>query len=395
MSLFKVGLETHISLNTPTKLYCDCKPQESSCVICTARPGFFPIKISSEALTKAVTLARILESEVAQDLVMCRKHYSYYDLLAGYQLSQGPNEPLAKNGFLRTLEDEIVEIDKILLEEDPAAATGANIDVRRSGSCLIELVTKPVFCGSIDQITDKIKKYLKTLSVLLLQLDLVNKKKMMKTDVNISLQGESYRYEIKNLDSLTKIKKALKEAAKILQADPEPINLTYSYKKDLIRSRIKQEYLYIREPNLLPISLNKYLNTEIPLTLYELRNLTKNYFLNLCVKPKDQYIFLKNLMRLIKSNNLKRDALEDLLKGTYAEASYKIRNYDLLGNNARIESILKEIIVEKDIKLENYLTKDHLFISCMKALKANLLDKKIKFNSEIIGQIFKKIYNPQ
>jgi len=57
-----IGLETHIQLNTKTKIFCSCKadswgdePNTNICPVCTGQPGVLPVlnKKAVELLVKA------------------------------------------------------------------------------------------------------------------------------------------------------------------------------------------------------------------------------------------------------------------------------------------------------------------------------------------------------
>ena len=392
--IFLVGLESHLSLNTLKKLYCNCLTQKETCGSCTARPGHYPYVINSEALKKVSMLCKVLKSDLNNELSFYRKHYHYYDLLAGYQLSQHPEKPFAKDGFIKTLTNDVVAIDKILLEEDPAGTKVNDIDCKRSGCCLIEVVTKPVFEGSISEIYEKIKNYLKTLLVLCLDLEIVDPKKAIKTDVNISIKNKPYRYEIKNLDSLTRIKKALKIISEDLVAQTyEPINLTFEYQKTLRKSRIKQEYLYLKEPNLPTIKIIDHVPKTTRHTIYQTKEECKKYLDDQNVKnPALRYRFIKKLCSVCNEYRLTKEEKESFFCLPFKEAFYNITNYNFLNNNTEIKKIVQLLILELDLKKDDYIKKSNYFIEFMKRVKLELLNAQVKFNSativKILGDLF-------
>lgn len=391
---FKVGLETHLHLNTVKKLYCNCLVDQETCARCTARPGHFPQRINPQAIEKAVILSRVLRGTL-NPLVMCRKHYFYYDLLASYQLTQDPARPFATKAHLKTLEDQIIPIEKLLLEEDPAATVGKSIDCTRSGACLIEVVTEPVFEGSLDEVVGKIGRYLRTLAVLALELNLVHKNKIMKTDVNVSLKGKDFRYEIKNLDSLTRIKKAL-YAAKDLLLDPncEPLTATYDYKNSLKKSRIKQTYLYLAEPNLPTYDTETYASDLKPhQTLYALRDKVGPYVTQENVKNKDlKYLFLKKLAFVSKVHDLSEKEIDEILEHPFEKALYTLKNYELLKNEKIITQALKKVLAETGCSQQDFKQKNLIFIKSITKLKQQLLSLDVRFNSEIILKQFENLY---
>lgn len=393
---FKVGVETHLCLNTEKKLYCECKADVSYCEVCTARPGWFPYTVNVSAIEKTLVLARMLKSEVAKQLVLSRKHYNYPDLLAGYQLTQNPNAPFCTGGYLEDLSGHKTAVEKILLEEDPAGIKNTNLDLKRAGCCLIELVTKPVFTGTLDLILKRLRTYLWTLKTLVLDLKIVRPEKVMKSDLNISIFGAGFRYEIKNLDSYGKIKKALSEAAKILaDGTGKKENYTYEFKKKLIASRTKQKYLYLDEPNLLPVDLQpfKTKSEAAAITLYEIHQMicTAHNYTELSLK--DRYLVAKSLLKECNQSKLSRVEILSLLQKSPSELIYYLKNKNVLKNECKITLQLKKLIREKNLTENDFRTKNILFVQTVKSLKLKLVEAQIKFNSELINQIFKTLYS--
>ncbi len=100
-----IGLETHIQLNTITKIFCACKadswfdpPNTNICPVCTGLPGVLPV-FNAAVVEKAVLLAEAMHSAVQPVSYFDRKNYFYPDLPKGYQISQY-DMPLAKGGFI-------------------------------------------------------------------------------------------------------------------------------------------------------------------------------------------------------------------------------------------------------------------------------------------------------
>src|SRR5262245_55199105 len=88
-----IGLETHVQLNTKTKLFCSCEnrfgeaPNTLICPVCTGQPGVLPV-LNAEALRLGIRAALALGASVANKTKFDRKHYFYPDLPKGYQISQ-------------------------------------------------------------------------------------------------------------------------------------------------------------------------------------------------------------------------------------------------------------------------------------------------------------------
>ena len=155
-----IGLETHIQLNTVTKLMCACKndyspdyPNTNICEFCTGQPGALPV-LNQEAVRKAIRLGLALQSKIPNQTSFDRKNYFYPDLPNGYQISQF-SQPIVTGGKLDfyiedkqtgSLTQSTVDITRAHLETDAAKLIHAGgktmVDFNRSGAPLIEIVTR-------------------------------------------------------------------------------------------------------------------------------------------------------------------------------------------------------------------------------------------------------------
>lgn len=276
-----IGLEVHGYINTKEKLFCRCKaehgakfskPNTNICPVCTAQPGSKPLLPNKSAVDKAVQISLILNCRINEKLIWRRKHYDWPDLPKGYQNTlSGPHAiPVGEDGkFLG------VGIRECHLEEDPAAwnpATG-EIDYNRSGSPLIEIVTEPDFCSS-EQVIDWLKQLITTLDYI----KAIDKNAGIKADVNVSVVGGA-RIEIKNINSLKKIQKAIEhEFARQSKNKPKSQETRmFDDKKGitkLMRTKEQaQDYRFISEPDLPVLKLEKKrieeIKKKIPETPFE------------------------------------------------------------------------------------------------------------------------------
>ncbi len=158
-----IGLETHIQLNTLTKIFCACKadswedaPNRNICPICTGLPGVLPV-LNEHVVEKAVLLAEAMHAKVQPVSHFDRKNYFYPDLPKGYQISQfdmpialggslelpipAAADPQGK-GYVRT-----VRIHKLHIEEDAGKTRNVGdrrlVNFNRCGVSLVEMVTEP------------------------------------------------------------------------------------------------------------------------------------------------------------------------------------------------------------------------------------------------------------
>lgn len=100
-----IGLETHIQLNTLTKIFCSCKadswevkPNTNICPVCSGLPGVLPV-LNAEVIQKGAILAAAMHAEINPVSYFDRKNYFYPDLPKGFQITQF-DEPIGKGGYL-------------------------------------------------------------------------------------------------------------------------------------------------------------------------------------------------------------------------------------------------------------------------------------------------------
>ena len=208
----KIGLEIHGYLDTVEKLFCMCRtsaetgveelPNTRICPICTGTPGSKPMAANGAAVTKMIQIGLVLGSQVhTGELLWHRKHYDWADNPKGYQttISGAHVTPCTIGGKFAG-----INITEAHLEEDPAQwnpETGY-VNYNRSGLPLIEIVTEPEFKNSKEVVL-----WLKSLLLTLSYIRAVRKNAGIKVDVNVSTYGD--RVEMKNLNSLEKIRKAI------------------------------------------------------------------------------------------------------------------------------------------------------------------------------------------
>ena len=98
-----IGLETHVRLNTKTKLFCSCPNQEIEtpnhhiCSVCTGQMGVLPA-INKEAISKAIYFGKAVKSTFTNEIISWdRKHYEYPDNPKNIQITQFHN-PIIPDG---------------------------------------------------------------------------------------------------------------------------------------------------------------------------------------------------------------------------------------------------------------------------------------------------------
>jgi len=291
-----IGLETHIQLNTITKIFCGCKadsweqpPNTNICPVCTGLPGVLPV-LNEAAVNKAALLAAAMQSEIRLTSFFDRKNYFYPDLPKGYQISQY-DMSLGKGGFLdMPMPDgrlRRVSITKLHLEEDAGKTKYEHgrryVDFNRCGVPLVEMVTGPDL-----RTADEAAQYLIRLRQLLRWLGVSEanmEKGHLRCDANVSIRevGSTVlntKSEIKNVNSIEAVRAAInKEVERQIdlvdsggRVEAWTLDWDDTHNR-LTKMRSKEteaDYRYFREPDLLPLELDEEWRDEILAELPEL-----------------------------------------------------------------------------------------------------------------------------
>ena len=292
-----IGLETHIQLNTRSKIFCACKadswgdpPNTNICPVCTGLPGVLPA-LNRAVVDKAARLAAAMHVEsLAGESFFARKNYFYPDLPKGYQISQY-DEPLAQGGHLDVpLADggtRHVTIRKIHIEEDAGKTVHRDgrrlIDFNRCGVPLVEMVTGPDLRSA-----DEAAQYLIRLRQLLRWLDVSEadmEKGQLRCDANVSIRTEGSTYlnpktEIKNVNSIEGVRQAVqteiarqireREAGRTIEAWTLEWDEDAGVLRKMRSKETEADYRYFREPDLLPIDLTEEARRQVVASLPEL-----------------------------------------------------------------------------------------------------------------------------
>ncbi|TPR54310.1 Asp-tRNA(Asn)/Glu-tRNA(Gln) amidotransferase subunit GatB [Metamycoplasma neophronis] len=218
-----IGIEIHLELNTKTKMFSPAlnsygnEPNTSVTNIDLAYPGALPL-VNSAAIIKGIKLAKALHMTIDKLVRFDRKNYFYPDLTKGYQITQQFN-PIGKDGSIQTKVNgqwKEVLIERIHLEEDTAKSLHESqytyLNYNRAGVPLIEIVSRPVIHSAEEAIV-----YIEAIRQTALVLNISDAKMnegSLRTDINISVRKKgtndlNTRVEIKNLNSLSNVEKAI------------------------------------------------------------------------------------------------------------------------------------------------------------------------------------------
>ena len=291
-----IGLETHIQLNTKTKIFCACKadswedePNSNICPVCTGLPGVLPV-LNHDVVEKAVLLAEAMHAEVQPVSYFDRKNYFYPDLPKGYQISQF-DMPIARGGgldlpvppaadpqgkgYIRK-----VRIHKLHIEEDAGKTKNDGnerlVDFNRCGVPLVEMVTEPDLrtANEAAQYLIRLRQMLRWIGIS----DADMEKGNLRCDANVSIRPMgadilNEKTEIKNVNSIDAVRdailKEIERQIKEVEAGHTIKAWTLEWDEDagvLRKMRSKEteaDYRYFREPDLLPLKVSPEWKAEI------------------------------------------------------------------------------------------------------------------------------------
>src|SRR3990167_5058170 len=277
-----VGIETHVQLNTKTKLFAavgndarKAPPNTLISHICVGLPGALPV-LNSAAVDLVTKAAFALNTKPQKFSKFDRKHYFYPDLPKGYQISQY-EQPLIVGGHVHIdLDGEktCVGITRAHLEEDagknthPPGADYSLVDLNRAGTPLLEIVSDPDIHSAAAA-----KAYARELYLLMKYAGATDGDMFhghVRFDVNISVSKEpekpGIRSEIKNLNSFRSVEGAvayeIERQSQLLDKGQKVIQETRGWdeaKQKTTSQREKEEahdYRYMPEPDIPPIELD-------------------------------------------------------------------------------------------------------------------------------------------
>ncbi len=290
-----IGLETHVQLNSKSKIFCGCanpvtvegknsiKPNTLTCPTCLGMPGSKP-RINEKIIESAIKAALALNCRIAGEIYFSRKTYFYPDMSKNFQVTQY-EIPLAEEGIMELNlagRKKKIRIRRVHIEEDPAklvhqsSPTGGYtlVDYNRAGTPLIEVVTEPDFTTP-----EEARLYLQKIGQIFDYLGIYDfaSEASLKSDGNLSIDGGK-RVEVKNITGTKEIEKALNYEAirqrnvvrgggTIVQ-ESRQWNPQMGVTKMMRTKETEEDYGYIFEPDLSRITTNdafsKKISSEIP-----------------------------------------------------------------------------------------------------------------------------------
>jgi aspartyl-tRNA(Asn)/glutamyl-tRNA(Gln) amidotransferase subunit B len=300
-----IGMETHVELDTQSKMFCACsarffgvEPNTNVCPVCLGMPGALPV-INKRAVEFAIMVGLALNCKIARHTFWERKSYWYPDLPKGYQISQY-QYPLAYDGWIEVDVRDLstgnwseestrkrIRIRRAHLEEDTGklihVGDKSYVDYNRSGVPLLEIVTEPDIHSA-----DEAYAYLSALQQLVRYLGVSTgdmEKGAMRCEPNMSLRPKGSRelgvkVEIKNLNSLRAVRDAIayeirRQAALLARGEAiQQVTLGWDEARGItVVQREKEsahDYRYFPEPDLPPLEVSDAWLDELQARLPEL-----------------------------------------------------------------------------------------------------------------------------
>jgi aspartyl-tRNA(Asn)/glutamyl-tRNA(Gln) amidotransferase subunit B len=297
-----IGLEIHAQLATQSKLFCGdaasfgAEPNTHISPITMGHPGTLP-KTNVKAVEYAIKLGIACGSRIENNNYFARKNYFYPDLPKGYQITQHTT-PICVGGAIKIkgeAGDKIVQLNRIHLEEDAgksihdASAQDTYIDLNRAGTPLVEMVTEPCIHSAQEAFlfVTEVRRLVRWMGVC----DGNMEEGSLRCDANISirLKGETKlgtRVEVKNLNSIRNIKKAIEfeidRLIQITEAGGTILQQTRSFDANndtTFSIRDKEDandYRYFPDPDLAPFQLTEKYIKDIENAMPVLPGVLKN-----------------------------------------------------------------------------------------------------------------------
>lgn len=284
-----IGIETHVELQTATKMFCGCPvdfgdaPNTAVCPVCLALPGALPVA-NEQAIEGILSIAEALDCTLTETSLFYRKNYFYPDLPKNYQISQF-TFPVGVDGHLDLEvagETTRIGITRVHMEEDTGkslhqgetgrihGAAHTLLDFNRAGVPLVEVVTEPDIRSpqQARAYGAELQRIVRALGVSDAKLE----EGSMRFDANVSLRPQGsdrlgIRAEVKNVNSLRSMQRAIAfeidRQTEVLEEGGAVVQETRHWNEESgvttsMRSKEESEdYRYFQEPDLLPLYIDE------------------------------------------------------------------------------------------------------------------------------------------
>ena len=424
-----IGLETHVRLNTKSKLFCSCPnkesevPNENICSVCTGQMGVLPA-INKEAIIKAIYFGKAVNSSFSNQVTSWdRKHYEYPDNPKNIQITQFHN-PVIPDGEVSCYRNDgsqfTVSLTQTHIEEDAAKLMHEKkislVDFNKAGVPLIEIVTDPCIRNIEDASTyaQYIQRIVQNLGISEANLE----KGEFKSDVSVSLRkiGEvvlNPRTEIKNLNSFKFMVEALMEEIEkqlnyfTTHKEFRPEQTTVLWDADLKQTKtmrtkeFEADYRFISEPDLPFVSIKEIVES-INIDASALPYAVETVLIKGGVLPQDAKFFTADAIRskiFMAINNVIQDAsfvAKTLVNNMDADGYQNIHNVaDLIAifqlfKADKITSVLVQNAITSYLKEPTFDYKKYFDENTISQDKITAAIATVIFENEAISNDIKK-----
>ena len=391
-----IGVETHVRLNTKSKLFCSCAnqeietPNQNICSVCTGQMGVLPA-INKEAITKAIYFGKAVRSTFGNEVISWdRKHYEYPDNPKNIQITQFHN-PVIPDGQVSCYRNDgsqfTVNLTQVHIEEDAAKLMHEKkislVDFNKAGVPLIEIVTEPCIrhIEDVSTYAQYIHRIVQNIGVSEANLE----KGEFKSDVSVSLRKKreyslNPRTEIKNLNSFKFMVDALKEEVEkqlnyfLVNKSFRPDQTTVLWDAELKQTKtmrkkeFEADYRFISEPDLPFVSIKNVVES-IDVDLSTLPFAVESILIKGGVLPQDAKFFTADSLRsetFIAINNEIKDpsfVAKTLVNNIAADEYTEIH---------RVEHLTEIFQLFKDEKITSVLVQN--------AITSYLKDRSFDYN---------------
>eukprot|EP01147_Barroeca_monosierra_P007902 gene7902-692_t len=373
----RIGLELHARLKTVTKAFSPAVvsfahfPNSLATSFDAAHPGTYPV-LNHAAVRAALSTGIALNMNIADRLQFDRKHYFYYDLPLGYQITQ-ERYPICTDGYIdiaipTTLElasrqnqtdlrhsvTKRIRIARLQLEHDSAksihtANDATLVDLNRAGIGLLEIVTKPDFYNAVEAVAF-VRELLSILKVLHV-CDGSLSEGSLRVDANINIIDtqrniKTPRVEVKNINGLRFLAKAIDHEiarhqenllkGKALHSETRLFDPRTSTTVHMRMKEDNVEYRYMPDPDLPPVHISRSLiescQQNIPfLPTQQASNVMTEY--NLSMEQAKLLISIPGALKLFS------DTMELLNDVRFSLNTATLIVTDILAHSKKVDSV--------------------------------------------------------
>jgi aspartyl-tRNA synthetase len=430
-----IGLESHVRLNTASKLFCSCpntetdQPNTHICSVCTGQMGVLPA-VNKEAIRKAILFGKAVNSTMGNKVICWdRKHYEYPDLPKNFQLTQF-QKPIVPNGYVQCFRNDSTEfridLEQVHIEEDAAKLVHDKdctlVDFNKAGVPLIEVVTKPCIHNILDApvYAQNLQRIVQILNISEANLE----KGEFKSDVSVSLRVKGTndlnpRAEIKNLNSFKFMQEAIMEEVTkqldyyLKHKTFRPEQTTVLFDADLKQTKTMRQkeyaadYRFATEPDIPFVDITNEINT-IHFDSSTLPFNVESILIKGGVKPQDAKFFTSDIDRSTVFQHINTEIKDPLFVAKTLTNNLQPEDYSKIKNTSAfadvlsvfrqnqisielLQDILKKLLSNNDFDYKTYIAEKSVSDEKIDQTIAGVMEQNAGIIAEIIAGNIEKV----